>query len=233
MNTFTAALAASAIAAPIAAADTMSFIADQRQLITFCEQVDIAGQASSNTDQRQPETPYANWNTAIGSGVSNAASFANIDSTFNETFIDATGFASSAGLLPADAFTSISALGVSIHTISFSINQATTFSLNANLRASGIGESFIRLTNAPLEGGDTIYEFLNTDNNIDIQEQITLNAGQYTLTFHAHSGDRLDAPGQIDGNARYDAAWTIVPAPPTALLPLLGLATSRRRGATQ
>ncbi|MFG0313417.1 MAG: hypothetical protein ACF8LL_04435 [Phycisphaerales bacterium] len=233
MNTITAALAASAISAPIAAAGTMSYIADQRQLITFGANTSTSGQVSSEVEQQHPDAPYADWNTAIAAGVSSALGFATIDSTLSETSIDAVGFASGGGLLPADSFASISALGASIHTISFDISQTTTFSLDANLRASGIGESFIRLTNAPLGGGDTIYQFLNTDNNIDIQEQITLNAGQYTLTFHAHSGGRLDAPGQIEGSARYDAAWTIVPAPPTALLPLLGLAATHRRRAAQ
>ena len=233
MNNITAALAAAAIAAPIAAADSMTYIADQRLIIGFGAQTDLAGQTTSNTIQQRPDTPFADWSDATAQGVSNALGFATMDSILTDTSIDAVGFTSGGGLLPADALASISALGASIHTISFDISQTTTFSLDANLRATGTGESFIRLTNAPIGGGDTLYEFRNANNTVDIQQQLTLDAGQYTLTFQAQSGGRLNTPGQIDATARYDATWTIVPAPPTALLPLLGLATTHRRRAAQ
>lgn len=229
MNTITAALAAAAIAAPIAAADTMTFISDQRLIIGFGAQTDFDGQTASNTIQEHPTAPFADWSDATAQGVSNALGYATMDSTLNETMIDAVGFASAGGLLPADALASISALGASIHAISFDLSQTTTFTLDANLRASGVGETFIRLTNAPIAGGDTLYEFRNTNNIVDIQQHFTLDAGQYTLTFQAQSGDRLNSPGQIDGTARYDATWTIVPAPAT--LPTLGLfalASTRR-----
>ncbi len=231
MNTITAALAAVAIAAPIAAADSMTYIADQRLIIGFGAQTDLAGQTTSNTIQQRPDTPFAAWSDATAQGVSNALGFATMDSTLNETTIDAVGFASAGGILPADALASISALGASIHSISFDLSQTTTFSLDANLRASGVGESFIRLTSAPIAGGDTLYQFRNIDNIIDIQQQFTLSAGQYTLTFQAQSGGKLNSPGQIDGTARYDATWTIVPAPPTALATITGclLMTRRRR----
>jgi hypothetical protein len=229
MNTITAALAATAIAAPIAAANTISYIADERILVAAGTTADQAGQTNSETVQQRPSAPYSDWYDAIVGGVPGALGFATSDSTLTDTLIDAVGFASATVYDLPNSLSYASSLGASIHTISFDISQTTTFMLDADLRADGAGETFIRLTNAPLGGGDTLFEFRNTNNMIEFIQHFTLDAGKYTLTFQAQVSNLLSDPPQSQSSARFDAKWTIVPAPATFLLPLAGIALTARR----
>lgn len=229
MNTTTAALAAAAIAAPIAAASTMSYIADQRLLITSGTTTDQSGQTSSETVQIQPGALFADWDEAIVGGVPGSFGFAVSNSTLNASSIDAVGFASATDFTPDNTLSYASSLGVSTHAISFDVTQTTTFSLDADLRANGAGESFIRLTDAHLGEGETLYEFRNANNMVDILQQFTLAPGKYTLIFQAEVSNLLSDPMKTQSSARFDVKWTIVPAPPTAILPILGITLTRRR----
>jgi len=229
MNTITAALAAAAIAAPIAAAEPMSYIADNRLLVAYGAQRSGSDQFSEASERLRPFAAFTDWNQNAGAGTGSALGFATIDSALTGTSIDAVGFASAAALFPADTLNYASALGASLHEISFAISDTTTFALQATLTADTPGASSIRLTDNALGAGAIIYQAINTDGTSTVDQQFTLGAGQYTLAFQAQTAITLTSPGNASGSARYDANWTIVPAPATTLIPLMGLAATMRR----
>ena len=224
----TIACIAAALCATTLHAQTMSLTDDIRYIEVSSEYQTVDDEFGFDVRTSTPDIPFAGWQDSTAVDIGRASASADMSSLLSDTTMLATGSADAQAVYDVDTSVFTIAFATSRHIVGFSLNQSTTFSLVADLVATTYAESFVNIRQ-DTRFGDLLHEYTISDGTLSINEHITLDAGTYYLEFRAESDHEHHQPADTIGHASFDAAWTIVPAPATALLPLAGLALSVRR----
>lgn len=219
-----------AIAACTAAlhAQTMTLTDDQRVIEALVEYQTQDDQFGFDSRDSTPTKPFEIWGDNVGVDIVRANANASMSSILTQGTMLTSGSADAHAVHDVDSSVFTIAFGTSRHIIGFNISQTITFALIVDLVATGTAESFVTVRQDS-QFGNLLHEHAMTDGSVRIDEQITLDAGTYYLEFRAESHLELYTPDDSTGYASFDAAWAIVPAPATALLPLAGLMLTARR----
>ncbi|MFG0313416.1 MAG: hypothetical protein ACF8LL_04430 [Phycisphaerales bacterium] len=206
----------------------MSLQVDDRIAVGYGSQESLSGSFDFDSIQSEPMTPFENWTGSAGAGVSAGGGFGEMSSLISSTSILADGSANASATFDALEHNFVTALGSSSHTIGFSIDQTITFSLIANIQATGEANAWVRVR----EGfgfGDILFDRTVSNDSATINQKITLGPGDYAVQFFANSSITFFEPGSAAGSSSFDAAWTVVPAPATTALLALTLIPRRQR----
>lgn len=217
-----------ALTTPLAAAQTMNLIDDGRTVESLVEFQTQDDQFGFHTRDSQPSRSFSNWTGDANSDIIRASADAHMNSLISSTTLLGSGSASAFADYDVDSSVFTIAFATSRHTIDFSIDTTTTFSLIARLDATGNAQSFARVLRDHANG-IVLHEYFANNETRQLNEQITLDPGSYSIQFRAESSIELHTPASQSGLATYDAAWSIVPAPSTGLIALAGLIPLTRR----
>lgn len=210
-------------------AQTMLLSNDGRYIETLAEYQTTDDQFGFDIRTREPASPFIDWADNAAIDIGRASGSVSMSSLLSDSSFLASGSAQAAAVYDVDTSVFTIGFATSRHIIGFDLSQTTTFSLIANLVANQYAQSFITVRQ-DTQHGTLLHDFSITDAMLSIDQQITLDAGTYFLEFRAESNHELHRAADRIGLASFDAAWSVVPAPPGALLPLGGLfALSRRR----
>jgi hypothetical protein len=230
-RTFTSAATVIATAGFAFGGSVMDLQVDDRITVGFGTMETLSGSFEFDSMQSEPTTLFENWTGGAGGGFDAANGFGQMSSLISNTTIFADGSTNASAFLSADKHNYVSALGSSSHTIGFSIVDTVTFSLIANLEATGEANAWARVRQG-FGLGNIVYDRTVNNNSASIDLQITLGPGDYTVQFFANSSVTLFDVGSDSGSSSFDAAWSVVPAPGTAgtFAVCAVLLTKRRQG---
>ena len=172
-----ATLTVAAAAAIAGLATEFDLLSDSRQIFAQGSATDFSGSDSSFEDPA-PIFPFLQWSenasglgqVKFGSGSANSTQ----SSVMTRQALDATGTAFATALSTGDAF----ALGTaySRYEVTFGLQKETRVRLNAQLTASPLANSWVRLEKV---GGASLYEKDASEGPAIIDEALTLEQGQY------------------------------------------------------
>lgn len=172
-----ATLTVAAAAAIAGLATEFDLLSDSRQIFAQGSATDFSGSDSSFEDP-SPIFPFLQWSenasglgqVKFGSGSANSTQ----TSVMTRQALDATGTAFATALSTGDAF----ALGTaySRYEVTFGLQKETRVRLNAQLTASRPANSSVVLEKV---GGDRIVGLDTMRGNINYDDDMTLDAGQY------------------------------------------------------
>lgn len=212
-----------------ASAQQMNFVLDDRILVGFGSVETVDGFFDFGSQQSEPDFPFDNWGGFASDGVGSADGSASLQSELSAFAINATGSANASATFDSQFHSFVSALGSSTHGIGFSIDQETTFSLAATLDATGTAQAWARLRNG-LFGNDLVFNATTTGGQLLVDETFTLGPGEYEIEFFANSNISLSSDGSASGQSSYVGSFAVIPAVPSAMVPVLaGVLMTRRR----
>ncbi len=222
-------LTIAAVTTPLLA-QNMMLQSDERSIETLAEYQTVDDQFGFDSRTRTPDAPFDDWLDTTSINIGRADANAAINSSISSTAMQATGSADAHAIFDVDTSVFTIAFATSRHIVAFELAQDTTFALVADLIATSNAESFITLRQ-DTRFGAILHEYAVTDDELSIDDQITLSAGTYYLEFRAESNHEHHSPAETTGNASFDAAWSVVPAPATTALLAIALMPRRRRQA--
>jgi hypothetical protein len=220
------------LCATTALAQQLTPVIDNRYM-TFEAQANTDFGADQSQDEYHASdiifNPFDPWSYTFGV----SANFQSANANTNGSMDTAIGATSITGNAQVYAFAQIldetgydAAAGTSaIMQLGFTLDQASTWEIIASLMSDSAGNAHVTLTQGINPGGSVL--FTSTDTLIN--EQLALEAGDYTLTFSASVYAGIFGQGSTEHEASFDAQFNLVPAPATTPIILLALASATRR----